>query len=63
MPKQIILTLEDNGQLNLQGPIENSILCYGMLEVAKDILRDFQTKKRDSRIEVPQLELPIGLRS
>ncbi len=26
----------------VSGPIENKMLCYGMLEVARDIIRDYK---------------------
>lgn len=28
-----------NGQLRLAGPIQDKVLCYGLLEAAKDALR------------------------
>ena len=42
---QLLVTLvEENGQktVNVQGPIRDKILCYGMLEGAKDAVRDYR---------------------
>jgi hypothetical protein len=35
---QLTITLTDDGQLNINGPIHNRLLCYGMLEVARDFI-------------------------
>lgn len=39
---ELIITLKDDGQLQISGDIENlqnRILCYGILELAKDMIR------------------------
>jgi len=33
MQAQIILQIEDNGKFNLIGPLDNKILCYGLLQL------------------------------
>lgn len=33
-----------NGQLKISGPIQDKMLCYGMLELAKDAIRDMHAK-------------------
>lgn len=39
-PQHVIqITLFDNGGIQLNGPLENILLMYGMLEAAKDALR------------------------
>lgn len=35
---QIIITLFEGGNLNLQAPVSNKLLCYGMLEMAREII-------------------------
>lgn len=36
MPQiQLIITLDDTGQIGVTGPINNQLMCYGMLEMAK----------------------------
>ena len=42
------------GALNVNGPMQDKVLCYGMLELAKDVIRATTT----SPIEVPKMELP-----
>ena len=36
---QIVVTLEDDGQLTVSGAILNKAMAYGMLELAKDAIR------------------------
>lgn len=35
---QLIITMTTDGQIRLTGPLDNKILCYGMLEAAKEIV-------------------------
>ena len=36
---QLVITLNDDGQLQVTGPIQDRGLCYMMLEIAKDVVR------------------------
>jgi hypothetical protein len=37
----LTITLDQlSGALNVNGPIQNALLCYGMLEAAKDAIRN-----------------------
>jgi hypothetical protein len=38
-------------QINVSGPVNDKTLCYGLLEGAKDAIRD-HVKKQESRIVV-----------
>lgn len=60
MEQPIKLTIEmlPGGRLNVSGPIENKILCFGLLETAKDIIRDHVAKEA-SKIVVPKLSVPF----
>ena len=51
----IVLTINDQGQENIQvnGPIANKTLCYGMLERARDAIQVFDPQKA-SALVVPQ---------
>lgn len=41
-PIQLVITLNPDGQLSLSGPIQNKILCYGLLGRARDAIKDFK---------------------
>jgi len=58
---RIALTIDENGKPNLEGPIDNKVLCYGLLELAKDVLNEYHRNKQKNRIEIPRIELPNGL--
>lgn len=39
------ITIDDRGQVSINGPIENQLLCYGLLEVARDTIREHNARK------------------
>lgn len=49
---KLILELTPNGLL-INGPIDNKVLSYGMLELAKDGIRDHVAAKSKSSILMP----------
>ena len=51
----LTITRMENGQVSLQGPISDQLLCYGLLEVARDAVKQFNDdrKKQAPKIEVP----------
>ena len=53
---QIVISLGPNGALNLQGPLDQPLLMYGMLEMAKITLQHhLQQKSKDQQI------MPVSL--
>jgi hypothetical protein len=36
---QITITVDDGGQMNVAGSLENKMIAYGMLEVAKEVVK------------------------
>jgi len=49
-----------SGQVNLAGPLDNRMLCYALIDMAKEImLMQALTKASESRIVVPQV-VPTG---
>ena len=42
---QIVITLQDDGQLTITGPIQNRVMAYGLLELAKDAIRAHEAPK------------------
>jgi len=40
----------------VNGPLQDAVLCYGLLEAAKDVIRRMQDQRHtDSMIQVPTL--------
>ena len=55
---KLTITLSPNGQVSVTGPIDNAMLCYGLLEVAKDVVRMHVQKKAESGIVIPRIVMP-----
>ncbi len=55
---KLTITLSPNGGVQVHGPIDNAMLCYGLLEVAKDVIRMHVQKKAASAIVLPRIVLP-----
>lgn len=59
---QIVLTLDHAGRLNVTGPIKDAILCYGMMELAKDVIKTYNAAHRaEPAVMVPQFVPPKGI--
>lgn len=54
---QLVVTLYDGGSVNVQGPIDNRLLSYGMLEVAKELIfaRGLQEAANDALAPKPDI--------
>ena len=46
MKFEIIVSMDDKGNVSVNGPIENKIVCYGMLEVARQAVEKFDAQKK-----------------
>lgn len=46
------IIVDDAGRMTLEGPIDNLQICYALLELAKDVLRERAAKKARGGIEV-----------
>lgn len=55
MPQRIVIEMTDDGQFNVHAPLQDKILCYGLLEAARDVIKDYEPP--ETRIAVP----PAGL--
>ena len=42
---QLTITVQDDGRTRVDGPVDDKILCYGLLEAAKDAVRDHVAAK------------------
>lgn len=53
----ITVILERDGSVNVSGPLNNPVLCYGLLESGKDAVRRYVAEQSEKRIITP----PQGL--
>lgn len=51
MPIQITITVDDAGHTSINGPIDNKILTYGILEVAKEAVATYHRKKAENLVQ------------
>lgn len=49
-PVQLIITMHGDRRIEVSGPIQDKIACYGLLEAAKDAIKDFHDKQAASAI-------------
>lgn len=43
---QLTIAIDDAGRVSVNGPIENTMFCYGLLEVAKDTIRNHALERQ-----------------
>lgn len=56
---QIVITFEpETGQINVAGPIENKILTYGLLDLARDAVCDLH-RKNENRVQPVTIAGPL----
>ena len=54
---QITITLTELGQISVNGPLHDKILCFGMLEMAKEAVHNFKPGEVDL-IKPPFMPFP-----
>ena len=54
---QLVITLQDNGQVEISGPIENKMLVYGMLESARDAIQEHTARVAKGGLVVPKMSI------
>jgi hypothetical protein len=54
----LTITLSEDGNIRVDGPIKNRMMCYGMLAIAGDLIRDFNTKEQP-RVEPPPSNIVV----
>jgi hypothetical protein len=57
MKAQIVIVLDDDGSLKVATSTKNPFLSLGLLEAAKDVIKQSATQP-ESQIEIPKLVVP-----
>jgi hypothetical protein len=57
MPMTLTITLDEAGSINVAGPLDNPILCYGLIELGRQSIAD-HLKKLQDRLVQPASMLP-----
>jgi len=58
MPFQLTIVIDDVGQCSVNGPIDNKVIAYGMLEVAKEAIAQHHAQK--AQLIQPATLIPFG---
>ena len=61
MAVQLIISMDDNGQVGVNGPIDNQVLAYGLLMIAHNAIYDYH-KQKENRI-TPATLIPPTIKS
>lgn len=59
MAMQLVIDVSDGGQVSVTGPIENKILCFGLLKVAEQVVAA-HGQEQASPILRPRAIMPVG---
>jgi len=46
---QLTITVDDNGRPNVSGPIHDKLLCYGLLEIAKETIAEHHRRAAEGK--------------
>lgn len=58
---QLVITFDQmTGAINVTGPIQNAVVCFGIMEAAKDVIRQY-IKDHQSPIVRPSGLLPTSV--
>ncbi len=51
MAVELKITMDDTGNVGVNGPIDNLILCYGLLEIARQSVQKHHDTKASNLIQ------------
>lgn len=54
--KRLVVTLHDDGRVEVTGPVDETVLCYGLLGLARDLVAQRFVARQSGR--VPQIVVP-----
>ena len=52
---RMVLDLTPEGRVAVTGPVENAILCYGLLEMARQAVYEYHNRKSEGTRIMPAL--------
>ncbi len=55
---EIRITVSSEGEIRVYGPLQDKILCLGLMEIAKDVIKNY--KDGQQNIFVPQIVMPTS---
>lgn len=57
---KLIITINPDGSVSVNGPINDKVICYGMLEAAKDAIREHHARLAIANADriIPARQIP-----
>lgn len=55
MSVKILIELMEDGNVTINGPLENKVLCYGLLKMGEVLVTNYEAKKI-----IPMVMVPCG---
>lgn len=62
MALRMTIDVNDEGAVSVTGPLENQLICYGLLEVARDAIQTHVAKQQAAKIRPPTQSDILALR-
>lgn len=59
---QLIITITDDGQFKVEGPIHNPLQCHGMMGMAAHVVNSLATKQAEQRVQLAPAGI-LGIQS
>lgn len=53
---------DDQGNITINGPLQQPILCLGLLEMAKDLVHKHQAQQREAKVRLPGVQEIAAIR-
>lgn len=51
MALSLTIDVDDAGRVSVQGPLENQLVCYGLLEVARDAIQAHVAAQMSAKVK------------
>lgn len=55
MGMKLVIEIADDGRMNMEGPLHNKVLCYGLLQAGMDVVREYKPA------EAPRIQVVPGM--
>lgn len=49
----LTITIDQDGSVKVSGPLSDKLFCYGLLEMARDSIREFESKPASDIVVAP----------
>lgn len=56
----LTITVTPEGRMSVTGPIDNKILAYGLLDAARDVIKDHNDKPKSPILQPTKLQINGG---